>query len=143
MSWEPVIPIKFSGGAGVRACIRIHRSSGPHRCIIALGDDVLRVMRWEPGSHMTVLRGTGEDLGRVRLSRAPGRQGYKLQRIHTSKAGHHQYGLSLPLWYGMPQESHRMTDCHWEVSDNRLMLDIRLPRWAISDHGFAAAEAAE
>ena len=144
MSWEPVVPIHQGGGGhGVRAAIRIDRANGSKRLVVALGEDVLRLMRWEPGIPMTVLRGSSQDLGKVRLSRSAGSKGYKLSRLHSSKGGKHQFGLRLPTWYGMPKECCRMTSCHWEVAENRSFVEIRLPRWAISDHGFDVPEAAE
>ena len=142
MSWEPVIPVIQGGAAhGVRAAIRIDRANGSHRLVVALGSDVLRLMHWHPGISMTVLRGSQNDLGKLRLSAGNGGKGYKLARLHSSKNGHHQYGLRLPLWYGMPLNSRRMASCGWEVAENRSFLEIRLPRWALSE--FDIGEAAE
>lgn len=139
MSWEPIVPISQGGAAnGVRAAIRIDRANGSHRLVVALGADVLRLMRWTPGINMTVMRGAVEHLGRLRLSGNGTSKGYRLARLHSSKNGHHQYGLRLPLWHGMPEASRRMASCHWEVADSRSFVEIRLPLWATSEFEEAA-----
>lgn len=131
MSWEPVVPVKHCSGHGVRACIRKAKAGEPRKVVIAIGDDVLRRMGWKPGIKLTILRGRNGDLGQVRISESPG-TGYKLHVVHRHKNKKTQHGVVLPLWPGLPDQSHYMEACDWRRMPEDAVLQVELPEWAQS-----------
>ncbi|SBW13056.1 hypothetical protein KL86APRO_40078 [uncultured Alphaproteobacteria bacterium] len=127
MAFEIILPARGRAiQSGVTVAIR-KCSADSQMIVIAMGPDVQLKCGWVLGDLILPRRGTGEDLGKLLLTK--GGEGYRLRQIGSSKAlKKPRLSISLPLWPGLAKEVQFAKRCSWKATPDGLL--ITLPEWA-------------
>lgn len=123
----PFEQIVKRGGVGAVSGVGVSLigKDGAMKVRVTIGTDVMESQSWTRGDRLTVLRGTGDDAGKLRLVKAA-TGGYAIGNGGSQSV---TSALCFAAWKGLPEEKQPIRACrHRTLTEGGIEID--LPSWA-------------
>lgn len=127
MSFEPIPKQRAYAkrAKGVRIALRAKTGRNVANLCVIVGPEVQQMMGWKRGTTIEVLRGRGNDDGRIRVRSCAA--GNKLRAVTNSSVS---LQVSVAAWDELGTTMRKAEQCVWRVAkDDPRALDITMPSW--------------